>query len=459
MLPNSVGCAATFFGLQACGRIPAMLNFSTGLANLQSACATARITTIITARRFVQMGRLESVIEGLAPTVRILYLEDLKTSMGLADRLYGFSALLWPRFCYRRLSAGARPEDPAVVLFTSGSEGVPKGVVLSHANINANRFQLGSRVDLHPGDIVFNALPVFHSFGLTGGFLLPVLTGIKTFLYPSPLHYRVVPELVYENNATVMFGTDTFLNGYARKAHPYDFHSVRYIFAGAEKVKDETRRIYSERFGVRVYEGYGATETSPVLAGNTPMHYKAGTVGRLVPGIDYRLEPVPGIERGARLWVRGPNIMLGYLRNERPGELQPPPDGEYDTGDIVEMDEEGYITIVGRAKRFAKVAGEMISLGAVEAMVLGIWPERMHAVVAMPDARKGEQLVLVTDYQAADRRQLAERAKAAGVAELMLPRRILVVKTVPVLGTGKTDYQAVERLVRAQAAPAEDAVN
>jgi acyl-[acyl-carrier-protein]-phospholipid O-acyltransferase/long-chain-fatty-acid--[acyl-carrier-protein] ligase len=452
MLPNSAAAAAVFFGLQACGRVPAMLNFSTGLANMQSACTTARIGTIISSRRFVEMGKLESTMDSLAQTARILYLEDLKAVMGVFDKLYGLAAVLWSGLFYRRLSGKARPEDAAAVLFTSGSEGVPKGVVLSHININSNRFQLGTRVDLNPADIVFNALPVFHSFGLTGGFLLPVLAGIKTFLYPSPLHYRVVPELVYDINATILFGTDTFLNGYARRAHPYDFHSLRYIFAGAEKVKDETRRIYSERFGVRIFEGYGATETAPALAGNTPMQYKAGTVGRFLSGIRYRLEPVPGIEQGARLWVRGPNIMKGYLKSDRPGELQPPPDGEYDTGDIVEIDDEGYITIVGRARRFAKIAGEMISLGAVEAMVLNIWPQRMHAVISIPDERKGEQLILVTDYPQADRKQLAEHAKAAGVPEIMLPRQIIIVKSIPVMGTGKTDYQAVGALIARQIA-------
>lgn len=447
LLPNSVGAVVAFFGLQAADRVPAMLNFSAGLKNLQSACATARIKTILTSHRFIAMARLQPVIEALSETHRVIYLEDLKTELGRGDALFGLAARAFPGLCYRLLAGKPDPDQACVILFTSGSEGVPKGVVLSHTNIQANRFQLSARIDFNATDILFNALPIFHSFGLTGGLLLPLLSGIKTFLYPSPLHYRIVPELAYETNATIMFGTDTFLSGYARKAHPYDFYSIRYIFAGAERVRAETRQVYSEKFGIRLLEGYGATETSPVLAANTPMQYKPGTVGRLLPGINCRLVPVPGIERGGRLEVSGPNIMLGYLLADRPDELQPPVDGWYDTGDIVDIDDEGFITIVGRAKRFAKIAGEMVSLTAVENMVDGLWPGNTHAVVGIPDPRKGEQLVLVTDYKQANRKILSEHAQGNGIPELMVPRHIVTLDRIPVLGTGKTDYPALQTAV------------
>ena len=339
-----------------------------------------------------------------------------------------------------------------MILFTSGSEGTPKGVVLSHANILANCNQLAARVAFSGRDVVFNALPVFHSFGLTGGLLLPLLNGIKVFLYPSPLHYRIVPEMVYDTNATILFGTDTFLAGYARVAAAYDFYSVRYLFAGAERVKDETRRVWMEKFGIRILEGYGATETAPVLAVNTPMHCKSGTVGRLLPGIEHRLEPVPGIAEGGRLVVRGPNVMLGYLRTERPGQLEPPAEGWYDTGDIVVIDELGYVRIVGRAKRFAKIGGEMVSLGTVENGAATLWPESQHAVVAIPDERKGEQLVLITTRADAGRAELLGHFRGLGLAELLVPRTILTVERVPLLGSGKTDYGAAQRLAEASAA-------
>jgi acyl-[acyl-carrier-protein]-phospholipid O-acyltransferase/long-chain-fatty-acid--[acyl-carrier-protein] ligase len=442
LLPNSNAAAITFFALQAVGRVPALLNFSTGSGGMLAAVEAAQLRTIVTSQRFLAAAKLEEAAQQLGKHARLLMIEDVRAAMGIFDRLYGFAGTLWPRALHRRLSR-ALPSDPAVVLFTSGSEGRPKGVVLSHQNILANRYQLGAVIDFNPTDTVFNALPIFHSFGLTGGLLLPLLSGIKTFLYPSPLHYRIVPELVYDTNATILFGTDTFLSGYARMANAYDFYSVRYIFAGAERVRSETRRVWAEKFGLRILEGYGATETAPAIATNTPMQFKAGTVGRFLPGLDYRLEPVPGITRGARLSVHGPNVMLGYLRVERPGVLEPPADGWYDTGDIVDIDADGFVTILGRAKRFAKIAGEMVPLGAVEDLVASQWPSAMHAVVAVPDARRGEALVLVTDREDADRQALLAQAQKNGLPELFVPKIILAMKRLPLLGSGKIDYVAV----------------
>jgi acyl-[acyl-carrier-protein]-phospholipid O-acyltransferase / long-chain-fatty-acid--[acyl-carrier-protein] ligase len=444
MLPNSIAAAVTFFGLQAFGRVPAMLNFSTGAKNMISAVEVAELKTVLTSRRFVEMAKLEEVVAALGEHTKIIYMEDVKNKVNIIDKLFGLMMRPFADAFHRRQQIS--PDDAGVILFTSGSEGVPKGVVLSHHNLLANREQLASVIDFNPTDTVFNALPVFHSFGLTGGLLLPLLSGVRTFLYPSPLHYRIVPALVYDTNATVMFGTDTFLSGYARVAHAYDFYSLRYVFAGAEKVKDETRRVWSERFGLRILEGYGTTETSPVLAANTPMHYKAGSVGRMMPGIESRLEAVPGIEEGGRLIVKGPNIMKGYLLSDAPGHLQPPEGGEYDTGDIVEIDDEGFVTIKGRAKRFAKIAGEMVSLGAVEAMADQLWPDNQHAAVALPDPKKGEQVLLFSDNTKADRSDLSVFARENGIAELLVPKTVQVIDQVPVLGTGKTDYVAVQKI-------------
>jgi acyl-[acyl-carrier-protein]-phospholipid O-acyltransferase/long-chain-fatty-acid--[acyl-carrier-protein] ligase len=374
----------------------------------------------------------------------VLYLEDLRGEIGLGERLRGLLAARFARSVYRRRAP--KPGDAAVVLFTSGSEGTPKGVVLSHENILANCQQIAARVDFSPGDIVLNALPLFHSFGLTGGLLLPLVSGVRIFLYPSPLHYRIVPEVAYETNATILFGTDTFLTGYARAGSPYDFYSVRYVFAGAEKVRDETRRMWVDKFGLRILEGYGATETSPVIATNTPMHFKAGTVGRLLPGIAWRLDSVEGIDEGGRLVVAGPNVMKGYLSTATPGAIDAPPGGWYDTGDIVSVDAEGYVKILGRAKRFAKIAGEMVSLGAVEGLASSLWPEHRHAAVALPDPRKGEQVVLLTDNAEATVAALLAQARAQGIAEVMVPRVVLTVATLPTLATGKPDYPAVKAL-------------
>ena len=449
MLPNSVGAALAFLALQATGRVPAMLNHTAGADGVLSACRTAGLRRVITSRRFVELAKLAALAERLAGEMELIWLEDVRERLGVIDKLYGAIALRFAAALHRRL--GILPSGPAAVLFTSGSEGAPKGVALSHTNLLANRRQIAARVDFSPADLALNALPIFHSFGLTGGFLLPLLSGVRVFLYPSPLHYRIVPEIAYATGATILFGTDTFLAGYARRANPYDFYALRYVFAGAERVREETREIWSERFGKRILEGYGVTECSPVIAVNSPMHYRAGTVGRFLPLVEHRLEPVPGIADGGRLMVRGPNVMAGYLRG---GDIEEPPDGWYDTGDIVTVDGDGFVAIVGRVKRFAKLGGEMVSLAAAERIAETAVPETRHAVVALPDPRRGEKLILVTEACGFDRTRLLEAAHQLGLPEIAVPREVIEIDHMPLLGTGKTDYAAVTRLAeQAMAAP------
>jgi acyl-[acyl-carrier-protein]-phospholipid O-acyltransferase/long-chain-fatty-acid--[acyl-carrier-protein] ligase len=446
LLPNSAGVAVTLLALQTIGRVPAMLNFSAGSVSILSAMKAAQVRVILTSRAFIEKGKLEKLIAAISGEAQIVYLEDIRSSVGAMDKIRGLLDGIKPRV--KRLAT-----DPAVILFTSGSEGTPKGVVLSHRNILANAAQSLARVDANANDKVFNVLPVFHSFGLTGGLMMPLLAGIPIFMYPSPLHYRIVPELIYQTGATILFGTDTFLTGYARSAHAYDFRTLRLVLAGAEAVKDRTRAIYMERFGIRILEGYGVTETAPVLAMNTPMANRPGSVGRLSPLMEYRLDPVPGIDEGGRLSVRGPNVMLGYLRAENPGVLEPLADGWHDTGDIVTIDAGGFIAIKGRAKRFAKIAGEMVSLSAVEAMASAIWPQAMSVAVSIPDLRKGERVVLLTTQADAAREALQRHAKSVGASELSVPADIRVVDKVPLLGSGKTDYVGATQLARELADP------
>jgi acyl-[acyl-carrier-protein]-phospholipid O-acyltransferase/long-chain-fatty-acid--[acyl-carrier-protein] ligase len=448
MLPNANGAAATILAAMSAGRVPAMINFTAGAANILAACKAAGITTVVTSRGFVERGKLGPLVAAIEREVRIVHLEDVRAEIGLLDKLRGLLS-------FRKPLVARKPGDWAAVLFTSGSEGVPKGVVLSHRNMLANAAQAAARIDFGRTDKVFNVLPVFHSFGLTVGLVLPLVSGVRIYLYPSPLHYRLIPELVYGSNATILFGTDTFLAGYARSAHPYDFRSLRYVLAGAEPVREATRRTYMEKFGLRILEGYGVTETAPVLAINTPMFNRFGTVGRIMPGMEARLEPVPGVDEGGRLHVRGPNVMLGYLKVENPGVLEPPAEGWHDTGDIVTIDAQGFIAIKGRAKRFAKIGGEMISLAAVEALASELWPDAPSAVASVPDARKGERLVLVTERRDASRAAFQTFAKGKGASELMIPAEIVVVDKVPVLGSGKLDYVGVARLVRERAAASE----
>ena len=440
MLPNANGAAATLLGMMSAGRVPAMINFTAGVANIHAACTAAAVRTIVTSRGFVERARLDKLVDALAETVRIVYLEELRETISTIDKTRALLA-------YRHALVARSADDPAAILFTSGSEGTPKGVVLSHRNMLCNAAQAAARIDFSRTDKVFNTLPVFHAFGLTVGLVLPLVSGVPVFLYPSPLHYRVVPELVYGANATILFGTDTFLAGYARAAHPYDFRSVRYVLAGAEPVKEATRRLWAEKFGLRILEGYGVTETAPALALNTPMFNRFGTVGRLLPGIEAKLDPVEGIEEGGRLYVRGPNVMLGYLKADQPGILVPPEEGWHDTGDIVTIDHEGFVTIKGRAKRFAKIGGEMISLAAVESLASELWPDAQSAVVAEPDPRRGERLVLVSEKEDATRAAFQAYAKAKGASDLMAPAEVMVVDKLPVLGSGKADLVGVARLV------------
>jgi acyl-[acyl-carrier-protein]-phospholipid O-acyltransferase/long-chain-fatty-acid--[acyl-carrier-protein] ligase len=440
MLPNANGAAVTILGLMSANRVVAMINFTAGAGNIIAACRAAKVTTILTSRAFVEKGRLHPLVDTVAAQVTIVYLEDVRPTITTLEKLKGL--FLWQT----PLVPDTGADTPAAILFTSGSEGTPKGVVLSHRNILANSAQAASRIDFSPADKLFSVLPVFHAFGLMGGLVLPLVYGVPLYLYPSPLHYRMVPELVYWSNATIMFGTDTFLQGYARSANAYDFRSLRYVIAGAEAVKDATRKVWMEKFGLRILEGYGVTECAPVLALNTPMFSRYGTVGRLLPGIDHELHQVEGVD-GGRLVVRGPNIMLGYLRAENPGVLEPTHDGWHDTGDIVEIDGEGFVAIRGRAKRFAKIAGEMVSLAAIEALAGDIWPGVPVAVVARPDPRRGERVILVTTKADATRGAFNAAAKARHAADMMLPQTVIVVDEVPLLGSGKTDYPAVSKLV------------
>jgi len=445
MLPTSNGAVVTVLALMSAGRVPAMINFTSGAANILSACRAAEVDTILTARAFVEKGRFEKLIAQLEKQVRIIYLEDIRQTVSFFDKLRGAAR------CKKPL-VPRKPDDWGVILFTSGTEGLPKAVVLSHRNVLASVAQAEARIDFGRDDKLFMALPAFHVFGFTGGIVLPLISGVPTFLYPTPLHYRTVPELVYGISATYLFGTDTFLAGYARMANAYDFRSLRYIIAGAEAVKESTRQIYLEKFGLRILEGYGVTETAPTLAMNTPMFNRFGTVGRLVPGVETKIEKVEGVEDGGRLFVKGPNVMLGYLRADHPSRLEPPPDGWYDTGDIVSIDAQGFVTIKGRAKRFAKVAGEMVSLAAVEMLAAELWPHYVSAVVAVPDERKGERLILVTDKKSATRADFQAFARSKHASELMFPSEIIILDKLPLLGSGKPDLPALQKFVREQAA-------
>lgn len=442
LMPNITNTICLIFGMSAFARVPAMLNYTAGSAGIQNACTAASIKTIVSSREFIKTAKLEEVVTGLQ-NIETIYLEDLLKQFTWLDKLWlmGFA-----RWLPRLATTKSHPNDPAVVLFTSGSEGKPKGVVHSHRSILANIAQIKSVIDFSMQDKFMMVLPLFHAFGFTCGAIMPLVAGSRLFVYPSPLHYRVIPEVIYDRGCTVLFGTSTFLGNYAKFANPYDFYKLRYVVAGAEKLNEEVRKTWIDKFGIRILEGYGATECAPVLAVNTPMANKVGSVGTLMPGLEPKLEDVPGIEHGGLLSVRGPNVMRGYYLFDNPGVIHAPQDQWYNTGDIVEIDHDGFVFIKGRVKRFAKIAGEMVSLETVENIAHHASPEHLHAATTQADAQRGENIILYTTDNALNRERLSNSAKSLGSPELAIARKIITVNALPLLGTGKTDYVTLKQM-------------
>jgi acyl-[acyl-carrier-protein]-phospholipid O-acyltransferase / long-chain-fatty-acid--[acyl-carrier-protein] ligase len=444
LLPNVIPTACALLGIIASGRVPAVLNYSSGPSALQSACAAARVRTVITSRGFIEQARLAHLLASIRH-LTIVYLEDARAQLGLYDKLW---LLLYAVPFPRAAVARADPHAPAVVLFTSGSEARPKGVVLSHDAVLANIHQIGAVIDFTAQDKVLNALPLYHSYGFTAGLMLCLVTGVKLFLYISPLRYRAIPEIAYRRDVTYLFGTSTFLTYYARRAHPLDFHKVRYVISGGEKLGDEVAALYLEKFGLRIFEGYGATECAPVIALSTPQCHRVGTVGRPLPSMQTRLEPLSGIEHGALLHVAGPNVMLGYYRYDNPGVIDPPRsafgDGWYCTGDVVDVGQDGVLQVVGRVRRFAKIAGEMVSMDAIEEIAQRASPQHGHAVVLRMEQAGGETTVLFTTDPALTRHALARCARELGRQDLAVARQVVWLPELPLLGSGKTDYVTLQ---------------
>jgi acyl-[acyl-carrier-protein]-phospholipid O-acyltransferase/long-chain-fatty-acid--[acyl-carrier-protein] ligase len=444
MLPTGAAAVIAFFAVSAYGRVPAMLNFTSGSAGVKSALKTAQIRRVVTARRFIDLGKLDALAADLAKDHEIVYLEDVREKLNIVDKLAAAVGQYAPWL------VTSRPPHltPAVILFTSGTEGEPKGVALSHLNILSNVEQVRAHIALYPDDILFNPLPTFHCFGLTVGALMPMLLGLKAVFHPTPLQPHEIVRRIKSSGATILLSTDTFISQYARAGEQGDLNSLRLAVCGAERLRDETRALLRKKYSIELLEGYGVTEASPVVAANQLGANRPGTVGRLMQGMEAKLEPVEGIANAGRLFVKGPNIMLGYIRPERPGAIEPPPGGWHDTGDVVSIDDEGFIAIKGRLKRFAKIGGETVSLAVVESIASALWPDHSHAAIAVPDGRKGEQIVLITTAKEATRHDLVGWAHNHGVPDLAVPRRIVMVDDVPVLGTGKTNYVVLEKMVK-----------
>ena len=443
LLPNISAAMVTFFALQLIGKIPAILNFSNGTDRLLGSIQNSRLKYIYSSKLFIKKAKLGKFIKlAEEKNIKIIYLEDLKSEISTLNKI---TAVFKSNFITKYLKKinKTTADDIAIILFTSGSEGNPKAVALTHRNINSNIAQLKSIIDFNPSDKAFNAMPIFHSFGLVIGSILPIFSGIKTYLYPSPIHYNKIPNLVYNFSATITFGTNYFLKKYSEFADNLDFSSVRYIFAGAEKITSDTKNIYFEKFGVRILEGYGATETSPVVCLNTPRSNKFNTIGQILPRITYKIEKIKNISEGGSLLVKADNVMKGYLDLKNPERVKEREE-YYNMGDVVRIDEDGHLIITGRIKRFIKIAGEMVSLNLIESYIRKISPNNNHAVISFIDSSSKENMSLFTDDKSLNLEKIIKIFKEKNIGTIFIPRNIEYEKNIPILNTGKIDYNKLE---------------
>lgn len=349
MIPSGALSVISFFGIFLSGKVPAMIDFSAELSTIIDACKTAAVKTIIASKDCVGHNATDLIPLLAQAGIKIFYLEEVLSQTPIYKKLLAFAAGNMPQLYYRVNCHKTSSTDPAVVLFTRArAENKIKTVLLSHRNIQSNKNQISAVIDFNSKDTAFNAMPLYLGFSLTTTMVM-LINGVKTFLYPFPQHYKIIPELIYDLGSTILLSTDSFLSAYAEHAHPYDFYSLRYVISMGDPVKLDTREIWLTKFGIRILEAYSSSET--LVSMNTPMFYKAGTVGRLLPKIEYKIIPVPGLEKGGKLYLRGSNIMIGHIDSELSNAVvsvfcEELGKGWYDTGDIVEIDDEGFLTII-----------------------------------------------------------------------------------------------------------------
>jgi acyl-[acyl-carrier-protein]-phospholipid O-acyltransferase/long-chain-fatty-acid--[acyl-carrier-protein] ligase len=454
LLPATVGGALANLGVAIAGKVPVNLNFTGGPEAMAYAAAQCEIRTVITSKVFLAKAKLEAP-EGA------VYLEDILASIGGAAKLIGLlKARLLPASW---LTPKRDPDDLATVIFSSGSTGVPKGIMLSHFNLGSNVDAVLQLFALDERDRIVGVLPFFHSFGFMATIWLPLFTGCGVVYHPNPTDAKVIGELVHKYKGTFLLSTPTFCGTYMRKCTREQFASLRFVVVGAEKLREPLRKEFEETFGIDLLQGYGMTEMSPVVAVNTPdfregkeiqIGTKHGTVGLPIPGVAVRVvdldtkEPLPPGSEGMLL-VKGPGRMLGYLNQpERTAEVFL--DGWYITGDMVKVDEDGFVSITDRISRFSKVGGEMVPHLFVEDMISKACGDAPCAVAGLPDERKGERLAVLYTDRSLTPEELWHRLSETELPKLWLPKleNIHRVEELPVLGTGKLDLRRVRTLAQ-----------
>lgn len=440
-LPNVVSNVVVLFALFKNEQTPAILNFTMGSKTIVETIEVAELQSVITSRKFIKESRLEATLDEIEKVVRVYYLEDMASQISLKQRLFALIDSKKPQLKTKRKVMGE------VVLYTSGTESVPKGVVLTHANILANINQMEKHASVTKEDKILNPLPLFHSFGLTIGAIMPFALGIRSFLFPSPLLAKKIVERIKEEQSTLFVATNSFYELYSKFATKENMGSLRIAVAGAEKLKQPLKDFYKENIGIELYEGYGATEASPVIAIGVPGSNKNGSVGKMLDGIEYKLRKIEGVENGGSLLLKGPNLMKGYLIK---GRGFAPLEDWYDTGDVVEIDEEGFVFIKARLKRFSKIAGEMISLTLLEDLASTAVNDPNICAVAIPDKKRGEKIVLFTASEEYDkkefRKRVSEEIAKRNLSNLYVPSSIEKIENIPLLGSGKANYRHLEML-------------
>ena len=469
LLPSSVAGALVNVGATLSGRTTVNLNFTAGRGGMESAAKQASLQTIVTSKQFVKKAKIE-----VPETIQIIWLEDIRASISSRDKLIAMLLGLFAPMVLleRKCGAVCRPtmDDLATIIFSSGSTGEPKGVMLSHFNIDSNVEAVAQSLHVDAHDRLLGILPFFHSFGYLATLWFPAIHGAGVVFHPSPLDAGPIGELVHKNRVTILLTTPTFLQLYLRRCTPEQFGSLRIVLTGAEKLSDRLLQAFEERFGIRPIEGYGVTECSPVIAVNCPDFRAAGffqpasrpgTVGQPLPGVSIRIvdpdsfEPLP-LETPGMLLVNGSNVMKGYLGREDL-TVKAMHDGWYITGDIAQIDEDGFIKITDRLSRFSKIGGEMVPHGKVEEALhqAADADTQVLAVTSVPDEKKGEQLAVLHILDEKTIPEILEKASASGLPNLFIPRKDYFIKVdqIPVLGTGKLDLRALKQTARDRLQP------
>jgi acyl-[acyl-carrier-protein]-phospholipid O-acyltransferase/long-chain-fatty-acid--[acyl-carrier-protein] ligase len=445
MIPTSAGCALTILGTLMSGRTPVMINYSTGAANnaiyAQKKC---NFKTIITSKALLEKINCP-VIEGM------VFIEDIMEGVSTSDKLKAALISKLPSPILLKMLHSGQEDDNIVILFTSGSEKDPKAVQLTHRNISSNIRSFSAMLKLYENDIMLANLPYFHVFGLTVNLWTPLYFGMSIVTYANPLDYKSVCTILREEKPTVMVGTPSFLWGYLRKSEAGDFDSIRLIVSGADKCPDALRKEFLEKHGKTLYEGYGATETSPVISLNTPDHNKPASVGKVLPDVDVRIENYetgkecrPGVV--GRILVKGDMVMKGYLHDFEETSMRIR-HGWYDTGDMGYLDKDAFLWHSGRLQRFVKIGGEMVSLVKVEDVLLKHLPGGVSCcVVEVPDALKGVRIVAAVTKKFEEKKIVKRMSEQ--LPNIALPKQFVVIEELPKMGSGKIDFRTVTDMVQ-----------